>query len=167
MVHTGSLDTDNGNIIMSEDWNRVTNVCMRKTLRKSIQLGNLWTPHDLLPVCLLGKSKKRELWTPGSRIGATNCAQIFSCPRRAMLSMNSTTFQTWSCLYKAWSYRVDGERRRTRRDQSERTSESVGRRNVCRLRACAVNCDRAIAIFEHLEVVVYSAKIYCRIERNS
>ena len=38
---------------------------------------------------------------------------------------------------------LERKERRTRRDSSGRTSESIGRRNGCRLRACAVNCDRA------------------------
>ena len=54
-------------------------------------------------------------------------------------------------------------------EMRERTSESVRRRNVCclRLRACAVNCNCAIAVLDHLEVVVCSAKIYRGTERNS
>ena len=67
-------------------------------------------------------------------------------------------FQTWSCLYKAWSYS------RSREEPEEiraRQHRSVGRRDVCCLRVClrvcAVRCDRAIAILEHLEVVACSA----------
>ena len=74
-----------------------------------------------------------------------------------------------SCLYKAWSCcwsRERKEKRNQKRSEWENIRESRKKKRV-RLRACAVNCDRAIAIFEHLEVVVYSTKIYCGTERNS
>ena len=65
--------------------------CIRNTLGKGFKLASLWIPHDLLPVCHLGKSKKRELWTPGSRIGATNCPVHKTSLVRAatILSVNS------------------------------------------------------------------------------
>ena len=59
------------------------------------------------------------------------------------------------------------DRERTIKDQRENIGErqraSVGRRNVCCLRACEINCDCAIAILNHLEFVACSSRSTVRL----
>ena len=77
-------------------------------------------------------------------------------------------FQSWGCLYKAWSCSRSGEepaeireREHRRASESERGKEKrVLSTSLCE---CVVTCDCAIAILDHLEFVACSSRSTVRL----